>query len=66
MTRNGTLVFAIAATVANLIAMAVNVYLAGWQGQRWQVVMLPVSAFAIGVVWWSWLRYGRHLTGERR
>jgi len=54
---------AIACVLANVFSIALNTTIAVVGGVWLQLVLVPVGIFAIGVVVWSWRRWGRWLPG---
>lgn len=52
---------AVAAVLANVLAIGINVTVAVAGGMWANLAMVPVGIFAIGVVVAAWRRYGRNL-----
>ncbi len=58
--RSTARTFAVAAVLANLVALSANVVVAV-NGSPGNLALLPVSLFGIGAVVWAWRRHGRNL-----
>jgi hypothetical protein len=59
--RSTARMIAVAAVLANLVAIATNVVVATAGGLPANLTLVPVGLFGIGVVVWSWRKYGRWL-----